>query len=156
MSTDRFDSKEEVAFHPEAFSEGIRARQQDFDQDSQCGYEKGGWMHKSFIAGWCEADASMSTEPNYDAIRAKVEKNKTVGLMYRENWDDDTILAMCDVLEAKDEEIERLRGVIDTAIKVIQDPLNAVAVVDTIWMPDVQSQTLVDYLCVHSEPKGGE
>lgn len=27
-------------------------------------------------------------------IEAKAEKNKVVGLMYRENWDDDTILGL--------------------------------------------------------------
>lgn len=53
---------DEREFHPEAFSEGIRARRQGFDQYSQCPYERGGWMFRSFQAGWCDADASIASE----------------------------------------------------------------------------------------------
>lgn len=58
---DRFHAGEEIAFHPEGFAEGIRARHYDYPM-SYNWYERGSWMWKSFNAGWCDEDAVILSE----------------------------------------------------------------------------------------------
>jgi len=45
-------------------------------------------------------------------------------------------------------ENERLITGINKAIQAIQDPLNNKAIIDTLWMPDMQACTVVDYLLI--------
>ena len=58
----------------------------------------------------------------------------------------DKLFALCN-------RVEQLEAVTEKAIHALQDPLNNRAIVDTIWMPDEQAMTLVDFLCGKSGGK---
>ena len=45
-------------------------------------------------------------------------------------------------------EIDKLKNGINKAIEAIQDPLNNKAIIDALWMPDMQACTVVDYLLI--------
>ena len=49
------------------------------------------------------------------------------------------------VVELQAEKKELING-INKVIEAIQSPLNNEAIVDTLWMPDMQACTVVDYL----------
>jgi len=57
---ERFHSGEEVEWHPEAFSQGMEACMRGFSySDRGCNpytENREGWMYKSFVAGWTDAD----------------------------------------------------------------------------------------------------
>lgn len=65
---DRFNSSEDVIFHPEAESQGALARMDGWDMQSQNPYHIGSWMWRSFNAGWADVDAER------DNLKAENER----------------------------------------------------------------------------------
>ena len=55
---DRFNSNEEVKWNAAAFKQGGDARMQQLDLD-QNPYLRRGWEHKSWTAGWADADMAI-------------------------------------------------------------------------------------------------
>ena len=53
----------------------------------------------------------------------------------------------CSELQAENERLKEQLNGINKAIEAIQDPLNNKAIVDTLWMPEMQATTVVDFLC---------
>ena len=59
---DRFNSKEEIEFHPEALSQGRIARLSGFAMNDKAsnpyiGFGSTHFMYRSFCAGWSDIDA---------------------------------------------------------------------------------------------------
>ena len=59
----------------------------------------------------------------------------------------DIVTLILDDIPALIKRVEQLEAVTEKAIHALQDPLNNSAIADTIWMPDEQAMTLVDFLC---------
>jgi hypothetical protein len=68
MKTDRFDSSEDYEWHPECFSQGVRARLGGYKiQTNPYQRSSAEYAHKSWNAGWADADmdAGAPKEPVY-------------------------------------------------------------------------------------------
>jgi len=50
-------------------------------------------------------------------------------------------------------ENKRLREKIDKATDAFRDPINRTAIVDTMWMPDMQATTIAEYLLSEGEER---
>jgi len=59
---DRFNSNEEISFHPEAESQGRIARLNGYKMEKSNPYQINTWEWKSFNAGWADADQGIMGE----------------------------------------------------------------------------------------------
>jgi len=63
----------------------------------------------------------------------------------RDLFENDAVVYRKEIKELQAEKKELING-INKVIEALQNPLNSDFIVDTLWMPDMQACTVVDYL----------
>jgi hypothetical protein len=78
METDRFSSREEVEWNQGAFDDGAKARiVYDAPLSSAPSPEViGEWCHKSWRAGWTDADASLAAQSGDQSCHGRQAKGE--------------------------------------------------------------------------------